>query len=71
MYFVLHYRLNVNAYGPQGIKRILDAAYGYMRFEKSGMRLFPHEFGKDCKSKTYEDCEMIVHSIPVYGTYST
>jgi len=69
LYFLLGYSHAVNTYGPQGMRRILDAAYGFMRFEKSGMRLFPHEFGKDCKSKAFEDTDMIVHPIPIYGMY--
>ena len=59
--------MNVNVYGPQGTKEMLGAAHSFMRFEKSGMRLDTHEFGAASHGKLYEDFELSVHSIPIYG----
>ena len=60
-------RMNVNVYGPNGTKQMLGAAHSFMRFEKSGMRLETHEFGDSLPGKLYEDFELSVHSIPLYG----
>ena len=59
--------MTVNVYGPDGIRNVLGATHGFMKFDKSGMRLETHEFGKNKVGKIYEDFELAVQPIPIFG----
>eukprot|EP00111_Clytia_hemisphaerica_P001366 TCONS_00003881-protein len=61
-------KLTVNVYGPDGIQNVLAAAHGFMKFDKSGMCLETHEYGKNKVGKIYEDIELAVQPIPIFGS---